>query len=252
MNIERSGESGFLNYFDIEAALATENGPTHSRNEDRFVFMAPGSRIAEEGRQGYLFGVMDGCGGTAGGADASQICADRFRGLLHESTSASSSRSSLLAQGLMEANDEVVLGQKANEAIENMACAVTIAWLWEEEEDDEHLHATFAHAGDTRAYLVRGAETAQLTHDHEERSVLTQVVGMDPELFAFESLDLKLSSGDILLLATDGLWKPHGIDLVELIDSNNGRPDLIVKRWLEITRMNGSRDDQTAIAVLVS
>ena len=151
----------------------------------------------------------------------------------------------------MAANDEVVRCQEENEAIENMACAATIAWIWEDEEDEAHMHACLVHIGDTRAYVFHNQEVDMITHDHQVGRVLTQVIGMTPRDFEFDSHELLMKDGDILLLATDGLWKPHEINLVELVDSNRGHTDLIVKRWLEITRLNGSDDDQTAIAVLV-
>ena len=252
MIIERSSESVFLKHFWVEAALATENGPKHIRNEDRFVFQAPGSPLAEKNKMGYLFGVIDGCGGTAGGADASEICAGIFRGLLAEAASLPSlCRITLMQETLVAANNEVVRCQEENEALENMACAATIAWFWEDEKDEENIHACIVHVGDTRAYVIHGQDVNLITRDHEEGRVLTQVIGMAPKAFEFDSHEFLLKDGDILLLATDGLWKPYEINLVELVDSNRGRTDLIVKRWLEITRLNGSDDDQTAIAVLV-
>jgi serine/threonine protein phosphatase PrpC len=74
---------------------------------------------------------------------------------------------------------------------------------------------------------------------------------MAPEKFEFLSRAVAVRRGDILLVATDGLWKPHEISLAELVDSCGRHPLHLVQDWLTITRRNGSDDDQTAIAVVV-
>lgn len=70
---------------------------------------------------------------------------------------------------------------------------------------------TLAHVGDTRAWLLRGGEWTQLTHDHvfdhpDMRSRLTRAIGLDDHVRVdYQQGDLQ--PGDVFVLTTDGV---HG------------------------------------------
>jgi len=87
----------------------------------------------------------------------------------------------------------------------------------------------WAHAGDSRIYLLRNGATAAVTHDHSlvqqwadwgiisteemkthpDRNKITNCLGGVGELFYAEPTDpVPLQSGDVLLLCSDGLWSP--------------------------------------------
>jgi serine/threonine protein phosphatase PrpC len=87
----------------------------------------------------------------------------------------------------------------------------------------------WAHAGDSRLYLLRGGATANVTHDHSvvqqwadwgiisseemkthpDRNKITNCLGGVGELFYAESAPAApMQSGDVLLLCSDGLWSP--------------------------------------------
>ena len=87
----------------------------------------------------------------------------------------------------------------------------------------------WAHAGDSRFYLLRAGATADVTHDHSvvqqwadwgiistdemkthpERNKITNCLGGVGELFYAEPTDaVPMQSGDVLLLCSDGLWSP--------------------------------------------
>jgi serine/threonine protein phosphatase PrpC len=89
--------------------------------------------------------------------------------------------------------------------------------------------ACWAHAGDSRLYLLRDGEIAAVTHDHSvvqqwadwgiigtdemkthpERNKITNCLGGVGELFFSEpTAAIPLQSGDVLLLCSDGLWSP--------------------------------------------
>jgi serine/threonine protein phosphatase PrpC len=74
---------------------------------------------------------------------------------------------------------------------------------------------------------------------------------MAPDFFHFDLRELRMRRDDLLLLATNGLWKPSALDLPPLAASVEHRPLELVREWLTAARRNGSLDDQTAIAVLV-
>ena len=129
--------------------------------------------------------------------------------------------------------------------------ATTTCWIWETPDNEETMSGYIIHVGDCRAYLYRDGEVQVLTRDHKTGQMLTQIIGMKPEEFKYDLIPIQFRASDILLLASDGLWKPHAIDLVELINESRGCPEKIVRNWVSITRRNGSDDDQTAIAVAI-
>jgi serine/threonine protein phosphatase PrpC len=87
----------------------------------------------------------------------------------------------------------------------------------------------WAHAGDSRLYLLRNFELLPLTHDHSvvqqwadwgiisqdeikihpDRNKITNCLGGVPDMFFAEtSPPLPMKEGDVLLLCSDGLWGP--------------------------------------------
>lgn len=90
--------------------------------------------------------------------------------------------------------------------------------------------ATWAHAGDSRLYLVRGGRTVAHTVDHSyvqtlvdsgqitadeakrhpQRNLVTTCLGGDLPPCIDVSREALLLSGDILALCSDGVWSPLG------------------------------------------
>lgn len=88
---------------------------------------------------------------------------------------------------------------------------------------------TWAHAGDSRFYLLRNQQVAAVTHDHSavqqwadwgiishdemkthpDRNKITNCLGaIDDEFYVESSPAMTIQTGDILLLCSDGLWSP--------------------------------------------
>lgn len=87
----------------------------------------------------------------------------------------------------------------------------------------------WAHAGDSRFYLLRDKAVAAVTHDHSivqqwadwgiithdemkthpDRNKITNCLGGVEDMFYVElSASVPVQSGDVLLLCSDGLWSP--------------------------------------------
>lgn len=88
----------------------------------------------------------------------------------------------------------------------------------------------WAHAGDSRLYLIRGDEARPLTHDHSmvqqwadwgiisqeetkthpDRNKITNCLGGMEDMFYVDSAPspIALEDGDELMLCSDGLWSP--------------------------------------------
>jgi serine/threonine protein phosphatase PrpC len=112
---------------------------------------------------------------------------------------------------------------------------------------------SLAHVGDTRAYLVRGGETAQLTHDHamdhpDMSHKLLRAVGAEERLVVDYSQG-EMQVGDVFVLVSDGVhgvlperhWKglPH--------DAAQPLSEALVQAALA----RGSSDNVTALVVKV-
>jgi hypothetical protein len=113
---------------------------------------------------------------------------------------------------------------------------------------------TLAHVGDTRAWLLRGAELTQLTTDHARdhpdlKSQLTRAVGLDERVLVDYGQG-ELQVGDSLLLTSDGVhaYVNRG-RIAELLAGGAAQEasESIVRAALAA----GSRDNATALVVRV-
>ncbi len=114
---------------------------------------------------------------------------------------------------------------------------------------------TLAHVGDSRAYLLRGGELRQLTHDHivnhpDMQHQLLRAVGAEDRIVV-DYLQGDLQVGDAFLLLTDGV---HGTlrkrQLMELLTEpwdSQAASEAIVDKALQA----GSQDNVTALIVRV-
>lgn len=112
---------------------------------------------------------------------------------------------------------------------------------------------SLAHVGDTRAYLLRGGEVTQLTHDHavdhpDFRHQLLRAVGAEDRLVV-DYIQGDLHVGDVFVLVSDGVHNVvPGKRLKTLTqDSAQSFSEVLVQAALE----QGSRDNATALVVRV-
>jgi serine/threonine protein phosphatase PrpC len=116
---------------------------------------------------------------------------------------------------------------------------------------------TLAHVGDSRAYLLRGGEMLQLTHDHvvnhpDFKHQLLRSVGAEDHLVVDYSQG-ELLVGDIFVLVTDGV---HGVlpdrrlkalSVLQATDS----AAVASQNLIEAALAAGSQDNVTAVVVRV-
>lgn len=220
----------------------TDRGLRRQNNEDNFLvarltkrldvcrssFGQDGrSRFAEE--MAHLLVVADGLGGAAAGERASALSISTiedfvlncFKWFLHFEPGEKDELVRELREALRRADHDVYQKARDHRSLEGMGTTLTMAY-------SVFGQLYIAHAGDSRAYLLRDGTLRRLTRDHTYaqmlldageispedarrpgiRNVVTNVVGGPSEGVFVELHKLDLEDDDVLMLCTDGLSEP--------------------------------------------
>jgi len=111
-----------------------------------------------------------------------------------------------------------------------------------------------AHVGDSRAYLLRGGEARQMTHDHvvnhpDFQHQLVRAVGLEDRIVV-DYVQGDLQVGDVFILLTDGVYGSlPDARLQALAQSDNAQA--ASEALLDAALKAGSRDNVTALVVRV-
>jgi serine/threonine protein phosphatase PrpC/predicted Ser/Thr protein kinase len=112
------------------------------------------------------------------------------------------------------------------------------------------------HVGDSRIYRVIGNALEQLTEDHRvvlssEQSYLGRALGVNPQI-EIDYHALKVGSGDVFLLATDGVYEYAGARFIgRAIGDNADDLDKAARAIVEEAYRNNSPDNLTVQIVRV-
>ncbi|MGE5626392.1 MAG: PP2C family protein-serine/threonine phosphatase [Bacillota bacterium] len=189
-------------------------------------FSAQGVREYNEDRLGYVhngqyacWALADGLGGHHGGARAAGLAVEA--GLHSLERSAIPRLEDKLKQAISNAHAAIVNEQRRNAEFAGMRSTLVLLGV-----DGESL--AWAHAGDSRLYHFRDGRLAWRTRDHSavqllvsagevaeadiarhpDRSRLVSTLGGDSSLLiSARRAELPPRSGDVMLLASDGLWE---------------------------------------------
>lgn len=206
---------------------------------------------------GHLFLVADGLGGHDNGEEASNIAVEEIkRRFLTEGTRFDPERA-------IRAANELIL-KKQQEEGSSMKTTVTLAWVGD-------AITRFAHVGDSRIYafnqrgivyqspdhsvsqlaVATGEISAAQIRSHRDRNKLTRALGVSEDVKAhLYTVDNSDYSG--ILMCSDGLWEYVYEDEMCASFSNAKTP----KEWIDkmrvlhARRVDGSHDNNTAIAVI--
>jgi PPM family protein phosphatase len=220
----------------------TDTGRKRRHNEDVYVVDPP------------IFAIADGMGGAKAGEVAAELAADALRG------EAGSGEEALVTL-IQEANRRVYERAAEDAAKSGMGTTMTVALL-------EDGRVRIGHVGDSRAYLIRDGELSQLTDDHSlvgelvrsgkltpedaethpQRSVITRVLGTDPEVDV-DTITIETRTGDLFLLCSDGLYSMVGNDrILELVERNRRNLDAAAKALVAAANKGGGDDNITVVA----
>ena len=252
----------------------TDLGRTREHNEDTFLVadlttgeasLQPDVRNHQIGARGSLFMVADGMGGAAAGELASAMAAEFIHH--HLATAWANDRDATAEQFAFRMKEAVELANaqlytyaREHPEVRGMGTTVTAAGIF-----GSHLYLT--QIGDSRAYLVRGAEAIQLTKDQslmqrlvdageltedeaeqsERRNIILQALGPDPRV----KVDLTHQSirrGDILILCSDGLSGLVRRDEFAILARRHGDPPDLCAALIDLANARGGPDNITVVA----
>lgn len=223
-------------------AAATDPGRRRRRNEDAYVVQPP------------LFAVADGMGGAQAGEIASRIAASVLR-----DSDAEAGKDAVVAL-IQEANRRVYEAAASDEARAGMGTTMTAALI----EGDT---VRIGHVGDSRAYRVRDGALEQLTEDHSlvaelvrsgrlspeeagvhpQRSVITRVLGTDPEVDV-DTFEVEAQPGDVFMICSDGLTSMvDDASILDVVERNRSSLDRAARALVDAANKGGGEDNITVI-----
>ncbi|MDO4853956.1 MAG: Stp1/IreP family PP2C-type Ser/Thr phosphatase [Coriobacteriia bacterium] len=222
----------------------TDVGLVREHNEDSLLVAPP------------LFVVCDGMGGHEAGEVASEMA---IRTMENQADSIKDAQSMIAA--VEAANLNVIKAPRQGIGREGMGTTMTAAKVTGE-------RVMIAQVGDSRAYLLHNGRIQQLTRDHSlmadliesgqiteaearfhpNRSVITRAIGSDPYMQP-DIYELNLSSGDRLLLCSDGLNAMLDDYQIEDILRDVPDPQTCADMLVGAARNAGGYDNITTIVI---
>jgi serine/threonine protein phosphatase PrpC len=255
----------------VAPPVLTAHGLTHpgqkrSANEDTYGCF-PADR---------LFVVADGMGGHNAGEVASQIAVDEISAFFrryhddprqvwpHPVDRKQSLGANLLRVGIKVANDKIRASAEEDRARARMACTVVAMAI-----GDTQL--SIVHAGDARAYRIRGSDVKRLTIDHSvlaemiaarpgmteeeiaafaHRNIVTKALGSKPEVDPTVYVG-RIQPHDRFLLCSDGLWGAVRDEQIAAILATYQDLDAACQVLVDAANEAGGPDNITALLVRV-
>ncbi|MGH2960602.1 MAG: Stp1/IreP family PP2C-type Ser/Thr phosphatase, partial [Solirubrobacterales bacterium] len=231
----------------VEEAHRTDTGRQRHANEDALYAEAP------------VFAVADGMGGAQAGEVASQIAAEAF----DSADEGGDAPERFLERVVGEANTRIHELAARDASRSGMGTTLTAALIRDGE-------VSFAHVGDSRAYVYRDGELRRLTSDHSlveelrrqgrltdaqaeehpQRSIITRALGPEPEV-EVDTLTVQARPGDVFVLCSDGLTTMVPEERIGAVLGRSSGLDSAVARLVKEANEGGGRDNITVVAFSV-
>jgi protein phosphatase len=230
-----------------KSTVASHSGRRRRHNEDAYVIQPP------------IFAVADGMGGARGGEVASSLAAEAVR----EDEASGSAKERVVAL-VQRANRSIYERSSSDADVSGMGTTITLALV-----DDGHV--TFAHVGDSRAYVLRDGKLEQLTDDHSlvaelvrsgklspeeaehhpQRSVITRVLGTDPDVDV-DTFVVDTRPGDVFVICSDGLTDMLGDEEIgAVLAERTSDLDDAAKELVRRANKAGGDDNITVVVMRV-
>jgi serine/threonine protein phosphatase PrpC len=232
----------------VDAAWTTNVGPFRDVNQDAIGLY--------QHRKAYMFVVSDGVGGGYAGDEVSEFSVQYLLAVFKKNIPYTLEWQDVFQTAFEYINAEV--RNFVSTAPGPAGCTLTALFI-------RDWVATVAHAGDSRLYLLRGAQMRLLTIDHNRnvpveesppdgspprtRSVLDKAIGksdtIEPDIFTFALLPR-----DRLLLVTDGVSNYVSDDEIYQMLATR-RIDQVPQALIDLTNARENRDNASAVLLEV-
>jgi serine/threonine protein phosphatase PrpC len=214
-----------------------------------------------------LLVLADGMGGHLHGEVAAQIAVTSFMRAFIRLKDGHVKEPEVFLRETMRAGHEAIFTYAKEQQLGGNPGTTCVAALVQEGQ------IWWAHAGDSRCYLMRGGAIAEVTHDHSvvqqwadwgiisvdemkshpDRNKITNCLGGVEDMFYVDvSHPTNVQSGDTLLLCSDGFWSP--LSDGELIKLSTAKilPEVMNELiGTAIAREAGRADNTTAIVARI-
>lgn len=249
---------------EVKAVGVTDVGRQRQHNED-FFLVRPDAR---------LFLVADGMGGHAAGEIASRIAGESIAEFIRHSKDEEGTwphaydehlrpGTNRLLAAVKIANSRVIEAMRKDARLRGMGTTVVASLV-----DGNTM--SLAHVGDSRAYLVRGAQMSRITNDHSWvfeqvqagmlteaeaerhplRNVITRALGGSLTVVP-DASEIECHPGDLFLLCSDGLTGMVPEDEILRILVQNDTLEDAARTLVERANSRGGHDNITAVLVRV-
>jgi len=234
----------------LVVAGRTDLGCVRKNNEDAF-----GAFAIEEAAPGGLLVLADGMGGAAAGEVASRMAVELVSKAFLGSVGNRGVEQALMT-AVRSANEAIFFRARGDKRLGGMGTTCTAVVVVERK-------LFFAHAGDSRAYLITGDNITQLTQDHtvvaameltavgrgplapSMKNMLTRCLGNQTELEVDTNEEpIELEIGDTLVLCSDGLSSMLEAEEIFSFAAAES-PAEACHRMVELARERGGGDNIT-------
>jgi len=251
--------------FYLSVAGVTDIGKVREKNEDAFVVadLTGGALLGgasharfDVGERGVLLAVSDGMGGAHAGEVASALVVETLTRAM-AGASPETARDALMDDAIQRAHRAV--WDVAKRAGKKMGATLTAVFVHAGD-------AYIAEVGDSRAYLIRGGQIMQLTHDQSMvqmlldtgiikpedaehspiRNVILQAMGNQPNV-KVALAKLALRDRDCLVLCSDGLTGLASDDEIRDVVLRSGRPEQAAQQLVDLANGRGGKDNITVV-----
>ena len=230
-----------------------------------------GDRSGNEDRVGYSYGkdvllmvIADGMGGHHGGEIASEIAVQEITQRFQQEGRAKLKRPfEFLLNAIQGAHRAIVAHADRNNMLEcpRTTCVACVV---------QNGYAYWAHAGDSRLYVLRRGRLIANTQDHSKVQQLIDSGQITPEQAArhpdrnkiFSCLggvvppaidlgtEVRLEAGDTVLLSTDGFWAQIPANILGQMLTQKSLPSLMPGLLTEAHRRAGGESDNISVVAM--